>query len=216
MKTAIYTLCLCIFILTGCTRPPPVIDKVSHIPGPNLREVSRVINIYAVELDHTERLHLENSCVKSGQFIEHMTLDFSSQDIKELKEARRQLVDLVEGLLERINHHPQIVVPQYQWRPVTADNLTVNIIYESFWIKYGDPSYVNWVLLKDGIVKIFDGDSQYPNTDQQHYRQEPYSHSRDIVMFQREGEALFQSKKTETRKSSLEAERYVPKQSGVN
>lgn len=163
------------------------------IDGP---EFTHAIQHYTAYLKHVKHLRLEDSAVYYHDYANTVRMEFTSQDVLELCEARELIVDVVEGLLVEINRNP-ILAPQLVNYPFTSANLEIYIRFESFEGIYVDPYYVGWVGLEDDIVHFYAFDIKMWQNHEEgsaniwDYRYEPYFKSREIVLYEREAEALF-------------------------
>lgn len=187
-----YLLILFILVtLVGCKRPPP--------PGPAYEErflveydtsdLSELIWDYTTNLKHDKSLFLEDCMVCSGPEHSKIRLQFVTQSILEMCEARDLLVDVVEGLLDRIksNHVKFHLRPD----PFTADQLEVYINCESFFGEYVDPFYVGWIVLEEGMAYYYAFTLKNPELDEWNTRIEPYEKSRTFVKYERQAEAKY-------------------------
>lgn len=152
-------------------------------------EATEIILSYATELQHTMFLRLEYSWVYFDRYIEGIHLEFSTQNIMEVKEARQMIVDLVDGLLDRWNNDP--IIAGLIKEPFTERNVNVYINLESFWGYYGDPFYVGWLVLEDGITFLYAYDTKDRLINYWHSRVEPFFKSREYVRIERAAEARY-------------------------
>ncbi|CDZ79749.1 hypothetical protein BN1013_00245 [Candidatus Rubidus massiliensis] len=152
-----------------------------------VQEATRIMITYAEKIRKPMRFHLEHSYVYHDEIarkIDGFRMEFISQDIVEVREAREALVDLVEGFLEDVNSDP--ILAKNLPRPITPSDLEIYINYESYWTLYGDPLYVGWTLLQDGTAFYYAGDIKNRRIDYWHSRVEPYYKSYQTVAFSRE------------------------------
>ena len=153
-------------------------------------EATYVIQRVMPYLRHAKHLRLENAAIYYNDTIHTVRLEFISQDVLEVKEARFLIVDTVEGLLTELNRNP-ILAPELLTYPLTADRLEIYIDFESFHGNYVDPYYVGYTQLEDGIVSFYAFDTKYPRVTLWDCRTEPYEKSREIAIYEREYEKLF-------------------------
>ena len=182
-------------------------DWVKKIDGP---EIVHVIQNYLAYLRHEKHLRLEDSGVWYNETINTVRMEFISQDVLEVREARMLLVDIVEGLLVELNKNP-VLAPEYITYPLTPQQLEIYVNFESFHGEYVDPYYVGWMYLEDGICYYYAFDLKQDGLNFWDYRIEPYYKSREFVIYERESEDLFkQAVEMEHQPKKLSKEQYVP------
>ncbi len=159
----------------------------------NCEEMTLVIQEYAVELKHQKRLSLEDSKAYFDDGIHTVQMQFSSQDLKTMDEARQLLVDVVEGLLAKLNEDI-FLGPDFASFPFSANNLEIYITFESFYGFHIDPYYINWICLENGTAAYYTFDLRDNEKNCWHVRREPYSKSREIVLYERQGEELYKQR----------------------
>ncbi|MEX1013520.1 MAG: hypothetical protein WD595_05495 [Waddliaceae bacterium] len=172
-------------LFSGCGGPPP-----PPYNAVNVTEVSRLVNIYAVKLKYEKGLKLTDSVVYHDWRLNRVRLDFTTMNIMDLCEARELLVDLVEGLLERLNDN-SIIAMDAASRPMTNCDLEIYINFESFFVEYVDPTYTGIICMKDGIVKFTTGEGRISDPSRWKERMEYYWQTRNFVNFTRIGEILY-------------------------
>lgn len=150
---------------------------------------TEIILSYATELQHTKFLRLEYSWVYFDHDIGSIHLEFSTQNIMEVREARQMLVDVVDGLLTQWNNDP-IIAAQIE-KPFTERDVNIYINLESFWGFYGDPFYVGWLVLEDGITYLYAYDTKDRLINYWHSRVEPFFKSRQYVRIERAAEERY-------------------------
>ena len=178
------------FFLSGCCLMP----HVTLPPGEriNTEEVTRIIQELGVILKFEKNLDLEDSNVFYGPYINTIQLEFSSQSLIEMCEARELIVDVVERLLSMLNTN-DILGPQFANYPFSSDNLEIYINFESYYGLYIDaPGYIGWMYLEDGICFYYTFEIKNADHESWHFRREPYSKSREIVVYEREAQDKFQ------------------------
>lgn len=170
--------------VSGCWKRPEVVRKdVLSLPADNL---TMIIEDYATELKYDMHLSLEDARVAWGK-RHRLILNFTSQDILELRDARALLVDLVEGLLQRVNGQ-NLVVGDPISHFYTPYEIDINIQFESFYARYADPKYMGAMLLQNGIAYYYAGDVLDRDLSYWHKRVETYYKSRSIVQAERAAE----------------------------
>jgi len=198
-----------LFSLTGCVKPNPefsVDDRVLIFD--NTDDMSQLIWGYATELKYEKHLRLEQSYVISGENHSTIHIEFSTQDILELCEARQLLVDVVEGLLDRVNN--SAVAFSLEPDPFTADHLEIYIDFESYYGLWTDPFYIGWVALEGGMSYFYAFTLKYKDLDFWHSRYEPYFQSKSFALFQRAAEQQYEKAHPKKKPSILTEERYHP------
>ena len=153
-------------------------------------ELVHVIQQYIAYLRHVKHLRLEDSKIYYNDYLNTIRLEFTCQDILEVREARMLLVDLVEGLLAEINQNPKLGEEVRNY-PFSADQLEVYIDMESFYGFYLDPYYVGWIKLEKDTAYYYAFDQKINGLNYWDYRIEPYWKSRELVIQEREAEDLF-------------------------
>lgn len=151
---------------------------------------SEVIIPYSQELRRTRRLRFEDSKIYFDNAVRRFRVIYSTQDILELCDVRELIVHVVEGLLERMNSHPDVEVT-FDHAPITADDLEIYISFESYFIEYVDPHYIAWVSLHDGFVRYYSGVLKDPRQDFWHHRIEPYAKARTFVQISQDAEEQY-------------------------
>lgn len=170
-------------------------------------DLTNAVEMYATELKYEHRLHLENAMVCTHEGIPSIRLEFITQHILELCEARQLLVDVVEGLLVKLN--TDYIEPELRPFPFTADQLEIYIDFESFYLEYDDPMYIGWVVLEDGIAFYYAANLKNEKLDCWQSHWEPYYKSRSITYAQRTAEREYHLRHPEP-SSSLQGEMFRP------
>lgn len=176
------------FFLTGCIRFMPA-DKYEPPACPNMpvEPVADVVLRYATELKYEQELHLMDSRIVYDDSLRRVRLDFISQHIFELCDARLLLVDIVEELLKRLNASAE-ARNQMVKRHFDYFDLEIYIHYESYFILYTDPMYISWITLRDGISSFYAGDNALYALEKWHARSEEYYKSRLFATIMRDSE----------------------------
>ncbi len=163
-------------------------------------ELVHVVQQYVAYLKYVKHLRLEDCKVYYIDSVNTIHMEFLSQDLLEVGEARMLMVDLVEGLLAALNQDP-ILGPQFITYPLTPRQLEIFVDFESFDGIYDDPYYVGWMEMEQETATYYAfnlkytgwdyGSQLYGGLDYWNYRTEPYTKSREIVIHEREGENMF-------------------------
>lgn len=196
-RLILFSLCL---LLTGCYGFLPPAPEPREMIFVNNPEFSAILWDYATELKYDKHLHLEHSYVCADENHVKVRLEFISQDILELCEARILLVDLVEGLLERINDDPVYAFFPAPY-PLTPDQLEIYIEFESFHGKFVDPFYIGWMILEKGMTYFYAFNIKDQDNDTWNYRYETYEQSRTFANDQRQAEEKYHQTHAITPKS---------------
>ncbi|CRX38750.1 hypothetical protein [Estrella lausannensis] len=159
-------------------------DKVCQDRVDN-EEMTKIVLTYARDLKKQYKLKLHDSRMYYNDSIYKLRLDFTSQQISDLCEARFVLVDIVEGYLKRINEN-SILRGQIANRPFSANNIEVHVTFTSFYVKLDDPMYVQSMILEDGTAFFFNAELGQRTSEYWHKRIEPYSKTLQIVNIERE------------------------------
>lgn len=165
---------------------------------------SAVIIPYAMEWERKARMRFEDTKIyqkDDGQGVRWVRLIFSTQNIFDLCQSRGLIVDITEGLLERLNNDPAIVA-SFAHSPITASDLEIYISYESFYIEYLNPTFIAWVSLLDGDVRYLDGVIKDFKKDWWNSRFEPYYKAKDFVMISRKAAAELDKKYPKKKRES--------------
>lgn len=182
----------CLFVFSSCGKVKydefAVGSWIKKVDSP---EIVHVIQQYLAYLRHEKHLRLEDSGVYYNTYVNSIRMEFICQDVMEVREARFLLVDLVEGLLAELNKNP-VLAPEFITYPLTPDKLEIYISFESYLGMYVDPYYVGWVMLEEGTAHYYAFDTKHPGLNSWNYRVEPYDKSRELTIFEREAENLFQ------------------------
>jgi hypothetical protein len=169
-------------------------------------EVTYVVQNYMARMKHDKHLRLEIASCYYSDYINTIRLEFISQDVIEVGEARGLLVDLVEGLLAELNQNP-ILASQFVTYPFGPRNLEIFINFESFHGYYIDPYYVGWVALDGGWSYFYAFNTRDQDVGFWDYRCEPYYKSREYVVFERQAEERYLDE--HAKPTNLQEEQYI-------
>lgn len=198
-----------LILMVSCLCPESMYDDRVLVQWPT-EPISQMVIDFSTELEHDRHLRFENSYIAqdSETGITKLRLEYSSQDILEVRDARMLLVDVAEGFLSRINNSPDVGM----WMkpsPFTADQLEIYIDFQSFYDAYVDPFFVGWVVLENGMAYYYAYNVRITKFDFWHSRIEPYAKSRSYVEFERQAEESYQEMHRKPR-SSLSDDRLLP------
>lgn len=208
MRHHFFLLLLISSIFSSCT-------QVIVTEGPSVQVIDApamtdLVIWYSNTLKDEKRLDLEDSRIEYDDFITRISLDYSSQRLLTVNEARLLLVEVVEDFLELLNNDPRLQGDLFKY-PFTADNLWVRINFESFYGIYLDPLYVGAIWLQCGCTYIYAFDRKDNNIDWEHHRFEPYFKSKEIALIKQEADlALDAKRKSRLPKEALSEIRYSP------
>jgi hypothetical protein len=163
---------------------PPPLPEEPPATDDAIPELEYIVISYSNYLyDNFDCLFLLDSRVwYNEQGVTCICMKFRTQAIVEVLEARDLIVAVVEGFLARVNNDP--ILPLYiKDYPLTADNLHINIEFESFFGKYVDPLYMARVVLDCGLVYYYANNAVDPDTMVWHQRIEPYEKAYRFSMF---------------------------------
>lgn len=179
------------FMLTGCRQVEvpagPWIKKIDS------EEMSRLVINFSRKMKIDHHIELEDSRVEYNDYIKKVYLEYSSQRLLTVYEARLVMVELVEEFLQRVNNHT-VLSFELERFPLTASDIEVKINFESFYGIYSDPLYVGLAWLKCGCVHFyaFDIKDRISDIDWSHDRWEPYFKSRELALLKKEADILDQ------------------------
>lgn len=204
--------CLLLLTLTGCQAArkylPLEEEEQKVLVYEEDPELSRIIWDFTTELKYDKRLHLEESRICVGPEKSTIYLEFISQSLLEMCDARQLLVYVVEGLLERINAgYPSYHLSPF---PITADQLDISIIFECFYGIYDDPFYIGWITLQEGMAYYYAFNVENRKLDFWHTRNEAYFQSRLFAQEQKEAEDKYKAAHPVKPPSKLQKERFQP------
>lgn len=184
---ALLTLCLAA-LLTSCQ--PKVVPQGPWVKKIESEELSKLVIHFATKMKIEKHLELEDSWAAYDDSVKKICLQFSSQRLLTVYDARLLLVEVVEEFLERLNQS-SIISFELERFPFTADDLDVKINFESFYGRYIDELYVGLVWLQKGCTHFyaFDRkDASLNGIDWDHHRFEPYRKSRELALLKREAD----------------------------
>lgn len=200
---------MCLFVcLTGCqTKIVPQGPWVKKIDS---EEFSRLVINFSARMKKDHRVELEDSRIAYDDEVKKIYLEYSSQRLLTVYEARLLMVEIVEEFLNRLNNHT-VLSFQLERFPFSADDLDVKINFESFFGLYVDPLYVGQAWLKCGCVYFYAFDRKDLWLDWDHHRFEPYFKSRELALIKKIADLPDEGKENPPRKpNSFIYDRYTP------
>lgn len=212
MKRCLMVLMFLVYF-AGCHKvtPPGEINYAErYLIQFDADEYSQIVWEYVTELKYDHRLHLENALVCfDGE--SKIRLQFITQHILELCDARALLVDVVEGLLDRLNYSKDASASLSPY-PLTADQIEISIDFESFYGIYDDPFYIGYVALEQGMSYFYAFNLKNKKLDIWNSRSEPYFKSLSFVKFQRAGEEKYEMTHPKPKPFASFPDRYIGSQ----
>lgn len=190
LKSYLLPLAAFIFLLTGCYKQSPEVESGYWVQLIDAPEIVHTVQHIMPYLRHEKHLRLEDSRVFYNQTINTVRMEFTSQDVLEVRDARFLLVDVVEALLAALNQNPAIA-PKFVTYPLTPDQLEIYINFESFHGLYVDPYYVGYIMLEAGNATYWAFDTKENGRNYWDFRTEPYEKSREFTVYEREAENMF-------------------------
>jgi hypothetical protein len=189
---------------TGTVGEGPWVKKVDS------EEASRLVIFFSNEMKERFGLELEDSRMTYDDDIRRFYLEYSSQKLMTVYDARLMLVELVEEFLRRVNNH-SVLSFELECFPLTARDVEVKINFESFYGLYADPLYVGQVWLNCGCVRFYAFDRKNNDIDWDHHRFEPYFKSRELALIKKEADTPALDKDNFPAKpTSFIYDRYIP------
>lgn len=155
-------------------------------------EMTWIVQKVAAKWKHQDyrRIRLEHSHASYSDTFTQVHLEFSSQEILEVDQARNLLVDMTEDLLREINTNA-IIADELSPYPFSADQLHIEINFETYIGEYVDPYYIGCVELKNGFAYYYAFDEKDQDWYNWHARVESYSKTREVSMLSRAAEKQF-------------------------
>lgn len=206
--------------LTSCSlvpdwiAPTPPWERIPKAPPViHTEESTSVVQRFAVEMAHVNNLHLERAkTCYDDDGITTIQMEFITQDLIELCEARELIVDMTEDFLAKLNQDT-ILGPEFSTFPLRPENLEIYIVYESYFGKYIDPRYIYWISLEGGTVTFYTWELEYDDNRCWKCKREAYGTSREIVVYQRAAEEEYKDMNPPKKSAFNPSERYYPEES---
>ena len=187
----------------------PDVDLPSPTLSVHAEEVTSIVQEYAVELKNLKRVHLEHAYTYyNDEGIHTVQLQFISQDIIDLCQARKLIIDIAEGTLGQLNSNP-CLIPEFTNQAFYPYNLEIYINFESDFIKYIDPFYIKWIVMEDSKILYYTADVDDNDKMGWHYKKEAYDTSKNIVLYHRLAEDKYKAAHEPSR-SVFGDKRYYP------
>lgn len=189
---------LLLVLMTGCCALTSDYEAgmPKLVPKIDADEMARTIIRYTTKLKRDRGLTFEDSRTYYSECTERIRLVLASQKMPEIKEARDELVDVVDGLLNALNNNPILRVDACE-QYYTVDMLEIYISYESYFTEYVDPFYVCWTSLDQGLTTFYMGTIKEYYYDRWHTRIEPYYKTKLFRDAQKEADVIYPPKKVD-------------------
>lgn len=188
MRNVAFLLMFLAAILTSCqTR---VVGKGPWVKKIDSEEMSKIVINFSTKMKIDKHLELEDSWTAYDDYITKICLQYSSQRVLTVYDARLLMVELVEEFLYRLNNNT-VVSYELDHFPFTADDLDVKITFESFYGRFIDELYVGLAWLQAGCVHFYAFDRKNYSLigiDWNHDRFEPYTKSRELALIKRQAD----------------------------
>lgn len=183
-------------------------DVEGYIDSP---EVVFAVQKVVAYLRHVKNLRLEDAGVCYNPSLNLISLEFTSQDIMEVRKARYLIVDLVQALLAEFNTNPRLASTFVQY-PLTPLQVEVYIDFQSFNLLYVDPFNVGYITLLNGEVIYYAADyKKLPKNvadDVWNLRVESFDTALSVAIFERESEKMFKEQVELANPDWLKKEQY--------
>lgn len=115
------------------------------------RQLDYVTRRHAAVMKRRHQLRWQASYNLDDETVDHIHLVYECVVPNTVEQARDVLVDLVESYLSVVNKYDPPLV-QLGHHPFTADNLKIELHFDTFFGNYVDRMMVEWVTLSNGIV----------------------------------------------------------------
>lgn len=177
-------------------------------PNINNEEAISTVQQFSEKMKYEKALFLEDSVVYYETAIHRFRLDFSTQAILTLPEARELIVDVADDFLSFLNGNPELMFARGEF---TECDLEIYINAQSFYGYYNDVNRVGLITLRNGISHFFSFATLDPDRDHWKKREEFFWQSRAIVEAQREGREAFKPA-PEKKRQVLQEEWFNPEE----
>jgi hypothetical protein len=196
MRIVAILLIFSIALLTSCQTAVegtgPWVKKIDS------EELSKIVINFSTKMKIDKHLELEDSWAAYDDYISKICLQYSSQRLLTVYDARLLIVELVEEFLYRLNNN-SVISFELDHFPFSADDLDVKINFESYYGRYIDEQYVGLAWLQAGCVHFYAFDRKdmsLNGIDWDHHRFEPYTKSRELALLKREADLPFVTEET--------------------
>lgn len=172
---------------------------------------TRVSIFQANSVAHKWRWYLEDGWIlyDSTGLVKGIKLRYRTQNILELQQARAKLVDFVEEFMTHLESDPEALgnlSPDF-----TVDNLNVYVDFQSYWGMYGDPMYIGWMVLENGMAYYYNFDVKLREIDYWYSRIESYAKSKEVVRLEREAEENYKLNFSEAKCIEVQQNERIPR-----
>lgn len=135
---------------------------------------------YVLSLEHSKGLRPEFIFICYDFEVNKIRIILSSQQILEIKQARRWMVDIVEGLVDEVNSYPTLV-DSHGGLPYDPNDLEIYVNFESFYGVYCDPTFVGTMVLNNGVIHYSAFGVKNPKLDKWGCRIERYALAKQLI-----------------------------------
>ncbi len=173
----------CGFRSTFCQYPYKAYFKKPTEEQADLINRAALVDIiygWGAQLRYDRGILLCSSCAVFDTKIKKIRMEFNSQDLLELIEARKLLVYIVEGLLRRVNNYIGIEGVM-SIRPFSFEQIEIVINFESFHGLFVDNQYNGRTTLLAGIASYADFSAYNSQVPIFGCKKEPYLLSKQLV-----------------------------------
>ncbi len=178
-------------LLTSCQ--PAMEGTGPWVKKIDSEEISKIVINFSTKMKIDKHLELEDSWAAYDDYITKICLQYSSQRLLTVYDARLLMVELVEEFLYRLNNNT-IVSYELDHFPFSADDIDVKITFESYYGRYIDEQYVGMAWLQAGCVHFYAFDRKdvsLNGIDWDHHRFEPYTKSRELALIKKQADLPF-------------------------
>lgn len=194
-------------IMSGCR--PSVKHSGPWVKKIDSEELSRIVINFSRKMKAEKHLELEDSWASYDDYITKICLQYSSQRLLTVYDARLIMVEVVEDFLYRLNNS-DIISYELKHFPFTANDLDVKINFESYYGRYCDEQYVGLAWLQAGCVNFYAFNRKDDSIDWDSHRFEPYTKSRELALLKREADLPFVDKTNAEAPRATIYDRYTP------
>lgn len=188
MRIIAILMMFCGTLLTSCQTK--VVGEGEWVKKIDSEELSRIVINFSTRMKIDKHLELEDSWAAYDDYITKICLQYSSQRLLTVYDARLLMVEVVEEFLHRLNNNT-IISFELDHFPFNPTDLDVKINFESYFGRYVDEQYVGLAWLQGGCVHFYAFDRKDPSLngiDWSHDRFEPYSKSRELALIKRQAD----------------------------
>ncbi len=201
-----------VFFSLACTRKEPLPVEHDFTYKIDNEAFTDALFPYFLGLEKKYGLRPEFIFICYDLQVDKLKIVLSSQQILEVKQARRWVVDIVEGMLDEVNSYPSLLANHWGF-PFDISNVDLYVNFESFYGVYVDPTFVGAINLNDGIVHYSAFGFKNWRLDKWGCRIERYSLAKRLIELEDAHEAPYKLAEGEIRGTKMQSaakERYIP------